>query len=437
MPLNLSDIIKKAENKGIKYPQNSLLRPWQQESILFAKTIKKQTEINHKDSLWETQDKLETNLGQTQDKLETNSGQTQDKPRTELRTNSRTNLGQTQDKLRTNLGQTQDKPRTNLGQTTIKESFLSLTGLQKEITLYLYENCKLSRDKITSQLTINNIATSCNTSEKSIHKSIQRLEKKGVIIRNKFKCGRGGWTKYEVVDYIFQEILHYETQDKLRTNLGQTWDKPETNLGQTQDKLGTELRTELRTNASSSSIYNINTTTMDSDDKNQMLDEWLEVDITPLEEFGFTKTHLKQIANQNKLSPEIVQNSIYAYAFDLYENKKGEKIKDKISYFMGILRKGLPYTPPDNYESEQDKAMRLYLESEKSRVAKREKMLNELFELKFSEWYEKQSEEFLISLLPDTFGSKKSSDRDSVAVKRFAREYFEKNEWIVVKNRFV
>jgi hypothetical protein len=97
----------------------------------------------------------------------------------------------------------------------------------------------------------------------------------------------------------------------------------------------------------------------------------------------------------------------------------------------------LPYTPPDNYESEQDKAMRLYLESEKSRASKREKILTELFELKFSEWYEKQSEEFLLSLLPDTFGSKKNATRESVAVKRFAREYFEKNEWGDVKNGFI
>jgi hypothetical protein len=104
---------------------------------------------------------------------------------------------------------------------------------------------------------------------------------------------------------------------------------------------------------------------------------------------------------------------------------------------MVILRKGLPYTPPDNYESEQDKAMRLYLESEKSRAAKREKMLNELFELKFSEWYENQSEEFLISLLPEIFKSKKSANRESDSVKKLAREYFEKNEWIDVKNVFI
>jgi hypothetical protein len=161
-----------------------------------------------------------------------NLGQTQDKPRPERRTN----LGQTQDKPKTNLRQTQDKkgllhkkPRTNLGQTQdilpILCNFYSLVGLQRKITLFIYEICKVSRSRITSPLSTEHLASTCQTTKFSVQKTIQRLENKKVISRNSFKNGRGGWTQYELSDAIFQEIMHEETQSKLRTNLGQNLGK--------------------------------------------------------------------------------------------------------------------------------------------------------------------------------------------------------------------
>ena len=89
--------------------------------------------------------------------------------------------------------------------------------------------------------------------------------------------------------------------------------------------------------------------------------EWLEIDIEPLKKVGFTRTHLFQIASQKKLTPQMAQDSIYTFAFDLENNKKHENIKkDPVNYFMEILRSGQPYAPPSNYEAPQDKARRQY-----------------------------------------------------------------------------
>lgn len=103
--------------------------------------------------------------------------------------------------------------------------------------------------------------------------------------------------------------------------------------------------------------------------------EWQNIDIEPLSKIGFTTIHLSQIAEQNKLQPQAVQDSIYAFAFDLQENNKAKSIKgDPINYFMGILRNGRVYTFPSNYESPQDKAMRLYTE-QKEAIAQKKKAL--------------------------------------------------------------
>ena len=92
--------------------------------------------------------------------------------------------------------------------------------------------------------------------------------------------------------------------------------------------------------------------------KIDLSEDWLNIDIEPLKDIGFTKTHLEQIASQKLLLPEIVQNSIYAFSFDLVENNKAKELKGQpINFFMGILRKGNPYASPANYESPKDKAI--------------------------------------------------------------------------------
>ena len=377
--------------------------------------------------------KQETNLGQTQDKVETNSRQTQDKVETKPKLNLRQGK-ETPDKvktelkteLKTNLGQSWDKVETKI-------NFSSLVGLQRNIVLFLYEICKASRDKTTCSLSIEHISSSCKTTKSSAQKTIQRLEKKHILKRSEFKNGRSGWTRYELPEWIYQEILHNETQDKLKTNIGQTW-----------DKLGTEPKTELRTSPSSSSGYNIlNTTTTGDPDKPRqgiLSEEWLKIDIGSLSNIGFTMTHLIQIASQNKLTASVVQDSIHAFAFDLQENDKAKSIKvDPINFFMGILRGGKPYAPSSNYESPQDKAMRVYRERMREIEQGRVDSEKEAIGLAFNEWFAKLTDEEKKEFLPELFRNNTNSEKlgKSKILESSARNHFEKEIWPDKKKEIV
>ncbi len=90
---------------------------------------------------------------------------------------------------------------------------------------------------------------------------------------------------------------------------------------------------------------------------------WQKIDCSPLTEIRFGRNQVAQIAREGKFTPDELQDSIYAFAFDLSENGKSKTITGvPLNYFMGILRRG-PYAAPSNYESPDVRQKRLYLES--------------------------------------------------------------------------
>jgi len=352
--------------------------------------------------------KVGTNSEQTQNKVGTKDAveplfplETQNKVRTQLRTEPRTNLEQTQNKVGT------------------KATLSSIVGLQRRIVVFVFEETKSSREKVTAPISIQNLAESCKTTSMAAQVTIRRLEKKGVLLRGEYKNGRGGWTRYELPNDLFQELLQQETQNKLRTNLEQSW-----------NKLRSQPRTELRTSpSSSSSILNIyKTTTSEEVVQNQstkggfeLSPEWQEVDIEALSSIGFSKHHLIQIARQELLTPDLVQDSISAFAFDLKTNGKEKGINSPINFFMGILRKGMPYTPPDNYVSPKDTAIRKILEIRK----KEEESAKELKELEFRKWLRETPVEEKKKLVGESYGIK-YTEESPLILARLRGHYNEK-----------
>ena len=119
----------------------------------------------------------------------------------------------------------------------------------------------------------------------------------------------------------------------------------------------------------------------------QFDNDWQNIDISPLQSIGFTNHHLSQLFTKNMLTPKQVQDSINAFAFDLVENKRGEKVKTSpLNLFMGILKGGNEYNPPKNYESEEDRILREQVEAEREKLEKRQQMQSELKELKYKNW---------------------------------------------------
>jgi hypothetical protein len=289
---------------------------------------------------------------------------------------------------------TKSKVVANQEQSGSKNKFFSLTGLQLRIVIFIYEFCKFARDKKTDPISIYQISDKCKHTVKTVKNAINRLVKKEILFRSCFKNGRGGWTVYSIPNDIYQEILNLESNSKAIAN----WE-------QTGSKVAFKLAPELIAPTSSSSVNILNTTTtgeIETPKTSVLNDEWLKIDLEPLSNIGFTQTHLTQIASQNMLPAELVQGSIYAFDFDLRENNKAKSITgDPINFFMGILRKGKPYAPTSNYESPQDKAMRIYRERMSEIEQKRVDAEKEAINLAFNDWFSKLTNEQKIGFLPE------------------------------------
>lgn len=341
----------------------------------------------HRDSLGTSLEKSSENTtknkelskltGQHRDSLETTWGQ--------LRDNIGTESG-------TGLGTTQGQHRDNLGTDIVisGKSISHISGAQLVILKYLFGICRANASFSTGSVSIDHLSEELKLKKETAKKSIQRLINKGYLERSEFFRGRSGWTIYLMNESIFRELSLC-----LRDNIGTSW-------GQHRDVLGTESGTESGTNPPSSSIssfiYKENTTTNEQPFNPadvpgqqhlgpQFDTDWQNIDITPLASIGFTNNHLSQIFTKNELTPKQVQDSINAFAFDLEENKRGEKIKTSpLNLFMGILKGGNPYNPPKNYESDEDRVLREQVEAEREKLEKRRQMQSELNELKYQNW---------------------------------------------------
>ena len=374
-------------------------------------------------SLEKTLYKPHTNLTQIKHKLNTNPTHISDthleqtkKPNTESNTQIHTNLTQTSHISHTH---THSEP-----------SFETLVGNFKKIISYIYNQCKFNGTcEIIVSITV--VASIVQIPIGSVNTTLVRLEEKGYIKKIKSQAGRGGWKKIKLVEHIYREMLFTETSHKLHTNFTQT-----------SHKFNTEPNTKSNTSSlsGSSNIY-LNTTTTSGPEKiNSLNEEWLKIDIEPLSTIGFTKTHLMQIASQNILSAELVQGSIYAFAFDLQENEKGKNIKgDPINFFMGILRNGKPYAPPSNYESPQDKSMREYKEKMLKIEQDRAETEKEAINLTFNDWFSQLTEEQKKEFLPDMLRRNTTSEKlgKNKMLEGSARSHFEIELWPDIKNKIL
>jgi predicted DNA-binding transcriptional regulator len=253
----------------------------------------------------------------------------------------------------------------------------NLRGNPLAIILFVFELLKNEPDKKTRKMTITDIVESLQISRDSARTATRFLLKNEFITRVDLKIGKHGWSQYSMPETLFNGItiaIKKGVIDPFKAKAIMNNDK----------------------GSNSSSSLN-NTTTTKTDEKivlGGISQEWANIDIQPLKEINFTIDHLKQIIAHQKLSPEIVQTSINAFAFDLKENAKAKKItQDPLSFFVGILRKGNPYIPPSNYESIEDKAMRLYYEKIKEIVKARSEREKEVVEYEFVAWSEKTPEQ--------------------------------------------
>jgi hypothetical protein len=307
---------------------------------------------------------------------------------------------------------------------TTQVSFSTLVGVQRQLVLLLYEFCKSARGKTTQALTLEYLSSFVKTSESCIKVSLQRLEAKGVVRRAAFKVGRGGWSRYELPDAVFQELLHDETGNK-----------PTTKWQQTDNKLTAQPATQPATTPSSSSSSSLDlnklTNTTNSEVFGRLPAGWGEIDISPLAAIRFGRHQLAQLVRVGTLSIDQVQESIHAFAFDLQVNEKGKEINGAaLNYFMGILRKG-PYAPPANYEPPEIRQMRLYLEAKEREEKALEELDLRLETVEFNSWVANLSAEERLKLVPSLDFAKPGSQGHTVQLKQYFREHL----WPALKEK--
>jgi predicted transcriptional regulator len=358
----------------------------------------------------ESSNKLEPNLGQTRAKVESelksNLSQSEAKvePNQPLVNKLSTNLSQTTPKAEKKV-EPQLRPQVEpiLSQSEAKvepnQPLLALVGLQRSILSYIYASCRAEGSKTSAPISIENLANASGTTVSAARKAAQRLEGKGFVARGHYKDGRGGWTQYAIPDAVYNALLLEETRAKV-----------EPNLGQTRAKVEPKLEPQLRPSPPSSSSFldsgNLKTTTSDlelfENSEIRLAPEWTTVDLSPLGEIGFTQTHLIQLARHGKLSASEVASSIEFFSFDLRRNGKAKALNGSpLNFFMGILRKGIPYTPPENYESSADEARRRTREILERKEQERQAEEQRIRDLEFAEWSRGLTADELGKILPE------------------------------------
>ena len=338
-------------------------------------TLSKESEYEIGQRQIETSNKLVTNKEQSGNKLVTTEG---------------VNWKQTSNKLVTEFDQKIEsgnkvvtKPVTELvtkwGQTSnklvTKITFSELTGLQKNLIIFIYHSCKIERSKSTQALTLEHLTDTFIVSPGTVKTSIRRLERKDCIKRISFKNGRGGWSKYELTESLFRELLQFETGNKLVTN----W-------GQTSNKVVSQLVTEPVTSSPSSSSINITTT-------NYKADALAKIELTEsLTLLGFNQGHIEQLLRDSSLAPEEIQNSLNAFAFDLGFEDVKRKVRSPIGLIMKLLKNGQAYISEKGYESEEDRHYRELVDRAEKKKEEKTKLEAKLINIEFEEWLENISD---------------------------------------------
>ena len=362
-------------------------------------------EVEKTDS--QSESKLGANWEQSESKLGAKWEQSESKLGAN-REQSESKLGANREQSESKLGANREQSESKLGAKPRAEKAVffplsKITGQQKTLLVFIYHECKKARMENTEALTLEHISSCTGIGKIVVKNALQRLENKNCITRKEYKNGRGGWTKYALRNDLFHDMLLLEKDSQLDNKVGA---KPRANP------------------PPSSSISSLVVTREDF--KVSLPEGWEDVFGESLSKIGFVREHLHQLCKNENLTPQIVQDSIDAFSFDLEENGKAEKIKGSpLAYFMGILRKGIPYTPPENYESPETLAFRRYVENRERQKAAREDLEKRNFELDLDDWIEKQTEEELNKAIEEP----RYRDKDSPFRRGALSLYFKKNVW--------
>jgi len=290
---------------------------------------------------------------------------------------------------------------------SLQNRIAKLAGVQRKILDFVVDICLAREESETGPIETLLVAQYINSTYGSTKTSINRLIEKVFLTRQKGKTAKGGYINLGIPDEIKQIIVN------LRERVKQ---------GDTVLNLISTIRAQLDNNVSPYSSSN-NITTIKKEKGLPNL--WEIINITPLKDLGFAKNHLKQLVDKNTV--DIVQESIYHFAYGLSHNKKKfDNYSDPLNVFMGVLRKGEGWFEA-NYQSPQEIAQKKLLEQKKAARGRREKIAKEMYQLAFSEWEASLPKEELETLVPEK--PKRGSSARLIPYGIRLQAYFSENIW--------
>ena len=146
---------------------------------------------------------------------------------------------------------------------------------------------------------------------------------------------------------------------------------------------------------------------------------WSNINIEPLRKYGLNERHLEDIREFNLLDREVVQESIYHFAFALEENKI--KYENPIGVLVGRLCKGKGWFEAE-YISEKEKSFKQLVLIKKKRKKEKEDLISEYSQMEYEPWKEALTDEEVKGIelgMPETVKKGHSVFREN-----YWREYF-------------
>jgi hypothetical protein len=300
-------------------------------------------------------------------------------------------------------------------------NYKTLVGNDRAVMLTLFLDARQHGAFETSAFARAHLAGRLGLSYEAIRSCLKRLVRFGILDKvESSKGGPGAWVLVRFSQRIFQELCLTEAQPG---------HNPVTNPVKTEAQPGHQPGHALSSSSSLIDLENLKTTTTSEPELLEtgpvhLAPEWANLDFSPLAEIGFTQNHLTQIIRHGKLSRAEVEPSIEFFAFDLRRNGKAKMLNGSpLNFFMGILRKGIPYAPPENYESPVDEARRRTREFLERKAQTRQAEEKRIMDLEYAEWRRGLAPGDIARLMPDW--AQKPGQIQDTAIK----SHFEEQVW--------
>ncbi len=250
-----------------------------------------------------------------------------------------------------------------------KKALLELSKQQDFLINYIYETCSAIGQRETPKIQNHVLLDVLKTTNGGLRTALKKLKQKQVLNIIMSKNGPSGWRIFELPEETYKHLSGQRNIERALLMRDQSVTRASLNAS---PRALPELP--------SSSSY-INTTT------NYKAGALAKIELTEaLTMIGFNQGHIEQLLRDSSLTPEEIQNSLNAFAFDLGFEDVRRKVRSPIGLIMKLLKNGQAYISEKGYESEEDRIYRELIERADKKNEEKKNLKAKLVEIKFEEW---------------------------------------------------